>query len=249
MAEPVLVARRLRAPGLPPAIAALAPTLDFSLAPGTICCLIGAPDTGKTAWLRTLAAVEPPAGGELWIAGNDCAVPNAAAWRRLRAKAAYVSAATPLLSVLNGLANVMLPAQYHGVASSTEISRRAFTWLERLGWDGPLDRLPAYLTRHQRCLLTLARCLVLDPAVLFVNEPFHLTDADGWRHLASVFVSLSRESGLTQVMLTHDLPFVRHHAGRILLTGSSGIREYADWPAVAAADSFREIADLTISEA
>jgi len=251
---PVLVARRLRAAHLPPAIAAAAPTLDLDLPAGEICCLIGPQDTGKTAWLRTLAAVEPPAAGTLTIAGLDARPADAAAWRRLRARAAYVSEGTALLSVQNALSNVMLGAQYHGVASGTGLRERALGWLERLGWDGPLDRLPAHLSRHQRCLLMLARCLMLDPVALFINEPFHLTDADGWRHLARVFTRLAREHGLALVMLTHDLPFVQRHAGRILFTSPAGIREFRSWPAFVACgdpavDAFCGTADLAFSGA
>ena len=251
---PVLVARRLRAAHLPPAIAAVAPALDLDLPAGEICCLVGPPDTGKTAWLRTLSAIEPPAAGTLQIGGLDARAPDAAAWRRLRARAAYISEGTALLSVQNALSNVMLGAQYHGIASGTELRERALAWLDRLGWEGPLDRLPAHLSRHQRCLLMLARCLMLEPVALFINEPFHLTDADGWRHLARIFTRLAREHGLVLMTLTHDLPFVQRHADRILFTSASGIREFRSWQAFVASgdpaiDAFCATVDMAFSGA
>jgi ABC-type polar amino acid transport system ATPase subunit len=253
-AAPVLVARGLRAARLPAGIALASPALDLELEAGAICCLIGPQDTGKTAWLRTLAAVEPPAAGTLTIVGLDARPADERAWRRLRARAGYVGESTPLLSVQNALSNVMLGAQYHNLAGGTELRRRALAWLDRLGWDGPLDRLPAHLSRHQRCVLMLARCLLLEPAVMFVNEPFHLTDANSWRELARIFLMLAREHGIAQVMLTHDLPFVQRNAGRILFTGAQGIRAFAGWAAFAACgdaevDAFCQTADLAFSGA
>jgi ABC-type transporter Mla maintaining outer membrane lipid asymmetry ATPase subunit MlaF len=235
MAAPLLVARKLIPSALPREWLTPAHALDLALERGTICCLIGPQGGGKTAWLRALAAVEPPAEGELTIAGRYCSNLAYEAWRRMRPQIAYIGASAPLLSVLNGLANVTLPAHYHRIGSTEAIRAKALAVLERLGWQGPLDVLPAYLDEHQRRLLALARCLILDPHILFIDEPFRMTDVAGWHHMGSVFVDLAHERKIALVVVTHHLPFVRRHADRILFTSRAGVRDYAGWSALAAA--------------
>jgi polar amino acid transport system permease protein len=236
MAAPVLAARGLVPAALPREWLTAAHALDLALEPGTICCLVGPQGGGKTAWLRALAAVEPLATGDLSIAGSYCAGLAYETWRRLRPRIAYIGESAPLLSVLNGLANVTLPAHYHRLGSTEAIRAKALGILEAVGWHGPLDVLPAYLDEHQRRLLALARCLILDPQILFIDEPFRMTDVAGWHHMGSVFVSLARERRLTQVIVTHHLPFVRRHADRVLFISRAGVREYAGWAAFAGAD-------------
>ncbi len=234
MTTPVLLARKLL-----PAVLPVAPTpdhaLDLTLEPGTICCIVGPPNSGKTAWLRTLAAVDPPASGELTLAGQDAVRLSREAWRRLRPRVAYVGAGAPLLSVVRGLANVTLAAHYHQTGDNAAIRAKAMVLLKRLGWRGPLDVLPAYLEEHQRLLLALARCLILDPLILFLQEPFRMMDVAGWHPFGSVLIDLARERGLAQVVATHHLPFVRRYSDRILFASQAGVREYAGWSEFSAA--------------
>ncbi|MBI2383711.1 MAG: ATP-binding cassette domain-containing protein [Gammaproteobacteria bacterium] len=210
--------------------------LDFAAGGGTLSCLVGPRGCGKTAWLRCLAAIDPPVAGTLSLDGCDCGGLSLDAWRRLRLRAAFLGPTTPLLSVLGALANVMLPAQYHRLGTNDAIRRKAFGLLERLGWEGPLDALPAHLSRHQRRLLALARCLILDPVILFVDEPFDMSDVDGWHPLADVFAELRRDRGLTQIVITHHLPFVHRHADRILFACPGGLLDFAGWAPLAASD-------------
>lgn len=227
MAAPVLVARGLLPAGLP--AGADSQPLDLTLEPGTICCIVGPPSSGKTAWLRTLAAVDPPAAGELTLAGQDAVHLNRVQWLRLRRHVAYVGAGAPLLSVVRALANVTLAAHYHQIDGNEAIRAKALSLLGRIGWRGPLDALPAYLDDYQRLLLALARCLILDPSLLFLHEPFRMMDVSGWRSFGSVLVGLAHEGGLAQVVATQHLPFVRRCADRILFVGGGPVREFSGW--------------------
>lgn len=226
MADFPLECAGLRAAGLPRAPQDL---LDLNLAAGTIACLVGPPESGKSTWLRTLAAIDPPAEGSLKIDGVDCTTLDRPTWLKLRTRVAYLGGSTALLSVLTALANVMMPAQYHARGSSEAIREEAMTWLERLGWSGPLDALPAHLSQFQRCQLLLARCLMLEPAVLVINEPMELTDIGSWPYLSALLSALARGQGLALVVLTHDLRFAQTHADRVLYTGAGGIRHYRSW--------------------
>ena len=110
-----------------------------------------------------------------------------------------------------------------------QVRQDALKLLERLGWHGDLTLLPAFLDEHQRRLLALARCLILKPVVLFVDEPFRMSDVSGWRHFGAVFEGLRRDDALAVLMVTHNLPFVREVDARVLFCGPQGPRMFAHW--------------------
>ena len=209
--------------------------LDLALEPGTVCCIVGPPHTGKSAWLRALAGIEPPAQGRLTLAGEDVAALDARQWRFLRRRVAYIGANPALLSVLRANDNVTVAAHYHRIADGAQIRAKAQGLLDRLGWHGALDVLPAYLDGRQKLLLALARCLILDPLILFLHEPFRMIDVAAGRGFGAMLAGLARDGGAAQVIVTQQLAFVRRWASRILFTGRGGLSVHDGWGAFAAA--------------
>ena len=234
-AAPILVARNLVPDGVTSAA-----TLDLEVRRGEMICLVGPKGTGKTQVLRALAGLDPPAAGSVDLLGRRTDGLDSKAWLDLRRRAAFISSDAPLLSVVDALVNVTLPANYHAIAPSAQVRVDAHNLLERLGWHGDLTLLPAFLDEHQRRLLALARALILKPVILFVDEPFRMSDVSGWRHFGAVFEGLRRDDGLAVLMVTHNLPFVRESKARILYCGPQGTRMFAHWR------EFAQDADPTI---
>lgn len=227
----VLEARGLRPRGVDGA------PLDLSLEAGTICCIVGPPQHGKAAWMRALSSVEPPAQGELRIGGEDVSTLDERGWRKLQQRVGYVGADPALLSVLSAGDNVTVAAHYHRLGDNAALREKAQHLLERLGWQGALDALPAYLNDWQRLLIALARCLMLDPLLLFVHDPFRKVDVAAARGFGTMLAGLSRERGVAQVIVTQHLPFVRRWANVILFAGSGGLSMHKGWtPFAASAD-------------
>lgn len=230
---PIIVARGLVAEGLQGTPLAAHP-VELAVGRGEMVCLIGPKATGKTQLLRALAGLEPPAAGTVDLLGRRTAALDAAGWLDLRRRAAFITSDAPLLSVVEAVVNVTLPAIYHRIGEPATIRADAIALLDKLGWEGDLTLLPAFLDEHQRRLLALARCLILNPVVLFVDEPFRMIDVSGWRHFGAVFEGLVRDDRLAVLMVTHNLPFVRASNARILYCGSAGARQFASWDALAA---------------
>lgn len=128
--------------------------------------------------------------------------------------------------------NVMLPALYHQLGTSDEIRVRAHEMLEFLGYDGSMDLLPTYLNQHQRLLLAIARCLMLSPQLLFLDEPFHMTDEICRRLEAEIYRRLAVEQRMTIFIATHNLGFVKRHADEILFVHRDGIWKFEGWQAM-----------------
>ncbi|HEY3645581.1 MAG TPA: ATP-binding cassette domain-containing protein [Gammaproteobacteria bacterium] len=209
--------------------AALQHPLSIDVKAGETVCLVGPNGGGKTAYLRALAAVDKPAAGTLTLLGKDSSRLNTDAWRALRLRAAYVLEGAPLLSVVNGLINVTLPAMYHRLGSATQVAAAAQELLKFLDYPGRQDLLPAYLNQHERLLLAIARCLMLSPELMFLDEPFHMTDNACREREAAVFRRLTRDKGLAVLIATHNLGFVRRHADKIVFLHPQWVGSFDGW--------------------
>ena len=201
---------------------------------GDTVCLVGPNGGGKTAYLRALAAVDRPAAGAVRLLGKDAARLGGDAWRALRLRAAYVLEGAPLLSVVNGLINVTLPAMYHRLGTASQVASAAQEVFKFLDYPGRQDLLPAYLNQHERLLLAIARCLMLSPELMFLDEPFHMTDNACREREAAVFRRLTREKGLAVLIATHNLGFVRRHADQIVFLHPQWVGCFDGWKAFSA---------------
>jgi len=215
---------------------AFAHALSLEVASGETVCLVGPNGGGKTAYLRALASVDVPADGSLDLFGRNALGLDGIAWRALRLKAAYVGEGAPLLSVVNGLINVTLPAMYHRLGSASQVQAAAQDILKFLDYPGRQDLLPAYLNQHERLLLAIARCLMLSPELMFLDEPFHMTDNACREREAAIYSKLTRERGMGLLIATHNLGFVRRHADRIVFTHPAWVGVFAGWKAFNASD-------------
>lgn len=212
-------------------------SLDLAMPAGRMLALVGPAGAGKTTWLRTLAAVDPAAAGNLTILGEDTNTLDEDAWRRLRCRAAFVCMGAPLLSVLDGLNNIMLPALYHHTGTTEQVRARAKEVLEFLGYAGDTNRLPAYMSQHQRLLLALGRSLMLAPQLMFLDEPFYMTDDASRRSEAQIYQRLVHERNMSILVATHNLGFVKRFADQILFVQEKCLWTFDTWQAFAASKS------------
>ena len=210
-------------------------SLSYQTGSSRIVCLVGPDGAGKTTWLRMLAGVDLPAAGRLQLLGMDVMRLDTPAWRRLRCRAAFINAGAPLLSVVDGFSNVTLPALYHRLGTAAAVRVKALETLEFLGYTGRRDALPAFLNSHERLLLAIARCLMLSPELLFLDEPFHMADDACRRREAEIYLRLKRERNLTVLVATHNLGFVKRYADDIVFIHPQGAWPFPGWTDFAAA--------------
>jgi putative ABC transport system ATP-binding protein len=177
-------------------------------------CLIGPDSQRLSHYLRTLAGVEPPHSGELILFGRKLQSLDKKSWREQRQHIGYVSRTAPLLSVLRGLDNVMLPALYHKRMSRTEAREKAL-------------ELIADLSQQQRVQLAIARATILSPAVLCLEEPFYSLSL---AEQQPIFHYLMKRKGtIALVVATHNLRLVREAADQILFIGTEQLHHFDDW--------------------
>lgn len=222
-------------PASPSPLAEQGSGFTLQLAANSLTCILGPCDSGKTAYLRLLAGLDPPAGGSLRILGQDTAMLDRPAWRRLRQQAGYVLPNSALLSSQNVLQNVALPAQYHYQHSRDTLDhsvQRATALLEWLGYTSDLNDLPEHLPVYQQRLVAIARCLMLNPQMLFIDEAFAFMDARSCREIARRYLAIRSELNISLVLASYNLAFAKEHADQFIFTHPGGPKTYTDWESV-----------------
>ncbi len=201
---------------------------------GRTTVLIGPSGCGKSTLLRTIIALVQPDEGGVWF--NDEPVTPANALR-VRQRMGYVIQSGGLFPHLTARENVLLMSRH--LRRDDAVAATRLDELTELVHLEPelLDRYPAQLSGGQRQRISLMRALMLDPAVLLLDEPLGALDplirADLQRDLREIF----RELGKTVVLVTHDMgeaawfgdSIVLMRAGAVVQQG--GIRDLLERPA------------------
>lgn len=196
----------------------------------TLTCLLGAQGL-RTSCLRVLGGVDPPQEGDLRLLGHQAGRLNAASWLILRRRIGFVSRTAPLLSVLNGWRNVTLPALYHRMGDAQAIEARARALLECLDYDANHGVLPAYMSYMQRQHLAIARALMLQPDVLFIDDPFN--GLEPWEQdlMRTYLTGPARGEGRALVIASHDMRYVRDHGDVIVFVKPGEALVFTGWQA------------------
>jgi len=197
---------------------------DFSLhvAKGETLSVLGPSGCGKTTLLYLLAGLLQPRSGLLAVDG--------APLRRPRPRTGLVLQDLGLLPWATVRENACLgltirrfygPDVRHAPAGETlspiEAETRVNGWLRRLGLEGLQSRYPSQLSRGQRQRTALARTLVLQPDLLLLDEPFSALDAPTREELQRTMAELHHETGLTRIIVTHDIEEAVMMGRRILV--------------------------------
>ena len=201
------------------------PEINLSLEHNTLACLVGPSDSGKTLCLRLLGGLDAPASGSLEIFGRDVWRLDDASRRLLRRRIGYVLPNSALLSSADAMQNLILPADYHQLDSAEGIERRARRLLEWLGYPSGYNSRPAAELPpcHQR-MVAIARCLMLDPEILFVDDAFVLCDPELRSGLARRYLDMKNRLNMTLVLATDDMEFARRFADVLLYILPQGLR-------------------------
>jgi putative ABC transport system ATP-binding protein len=189
--------------------------------------LIG-PDSARLCrYLRTLAGVEPPQHGDLLLLGKTLKNMDKKDWREQRQHIGFVARNAPLLSVLPAIDNVMLPALYHKRMTRAVAREKTIELLVEIDCNGDFHKLPAYLTQQQRLQFAIARATILDPAILFAEEPFFGMSLAEQQPIYQYLVNSISKRAL--VAATHNLRLVRESATQIIFLGKKQVQHFSSW--------------------
>lgn len=169
---------------------------------GEILTLLGGNGSGKTTLLRLLGLLVRPARGLLLFGGEEVDFGNSRRLLELRRRMASVMQ-QPLLCRMSVRRNVALGLRFRGLPKP-ETERCVDAWLKRLSIAHLGGRPASKLSGGEAQRTSLARAMVLDPEILFLDEPFGSLDAPTRQSLLQEFQAVLAESGVTAVFATHD---------------------------------------------
>jgi tungstate transport system ATP-binding protein len=175
--------------------------VGLSLQPGRTLALLGPNGSGKSTLLRVLALLERPDAGRLTLLGQQVSA-HPASRLALRRRMATVFQA-PLLTDATVAENVALGLRFRGVTGSGA-SARVTRWLERFGIGHLARQRARTLSGGEAQRASLARAFVVEPELLFLDEPFASLDLYGREVLALELEAILRESKIATVLVTHE---------------------------------------------
>lgn len=193
-------------------IQVISPT-DLSIVPGEIVALLGPSGSGKSTLLRMLTGLSRPSAGEVYWHGRPIAQSDS--------NVSIVFQSFALFPWLTVLENVEAPLQAKGIAPE-ERTRRAMKMLDTVGLDGFQSAYPKELSGGMRQRVGFARALVVEPEVLFMDEPFSALDVLTAENLRSELLELWHNHTMPTksiFIVTHNIEEAVLLADRIIVLG------------------------------
>ena len=190
---------------------------------GDVVCIIGPSGSGKSTFLRCLNRLETPDSGQILLDGVDLTDPRTDLDRQ-RMKMGMVFQQFNLFPHMTVLKNLTLAPMLLKKESQQTAEQRAMTLLDRVGLADRAGEYPARLSGGQKQRIAIVRALCMEPEVLLFDEPTSALDPEMVGEVLDVMKELA-QSGMTMVVVTHEMGFAREVASRVLFMDQGVIME------------------------
>jgi putative glutamine transport system ATP-binding protein len=197
--------------------------IDLEVPTGQKLVVIGPSGSGKSTLIRCMNMLEKPSSGQVIVDGVELTAHRAPV-AKVRQSVAMVFQSFNLYPHKTVLENVTLaPIVVKGV-SKDEATESAFRYLDRVGLREKADKYPAQLSGGQQQRVAIARALNMHPKVMLFDEPTSALDPEMIQEVLEVIIDLAH-SGMTMVVVTHEMGFARKAADRVIFLDDGLILE------------------------
>ena len=191
---------------------------------GQVICVIGPSGAGKSTFLRCLNALEQPTGGQVLFEGQELTGMTDKQLDQIREKMGMVFQGFNLFPNMNVLKNILIaPVKVRGIAED-QAKQTALKLLKQVGLEDKADQYPDQLSGGQKQRVAIARALAMDPEVMLFDEPTSALDPEMVEEVLKVMRDLAA-SGMTMVVVTHEMGFAREVADQIWFMADGYIQE------------------------
>ena len=197
--------------------------IGFAVDKGDVISIIGASGSGKSTLLRCINLLETPNSGEILFNGSNVLArgTNAA---RYRTHVGMVFQSFNLFSNMTVLENCMVGQVRVLRRNRADAKARAMQYLEKVGMAPYVNAKPRQISGGQKQRVAIARAMAMDPDVLLFDEPTSALDPEMVGEVLTVMQNLA-ESGMTMLVVTHEMAFARDVSTRVMYMGDGVILE------------------------
>ncbi|GAA3890016.1 amino acid ABC transporter ATP-binding protein [Gibbsiella dentisursi] len=197
--------------------------IDLTIDKGELVCLIGASGSGKSTLLQCINGLENIQGGEIVVDGVSVHA-GATNINQLRRKLGIVFQQYNAFPHLNALENVALAPQVVAKMGKKQATALAHKHLEHVGLGAKARMMPSQLSGGQLQRLAIARALAMEPSYMLFDEVTSALDPELVGEVLAT-MRLLKSEGMTMVVVTHDINFVRESADRVAFLHQGNVCE------------------------
>ena len=190
---------------------------------GEVVVVIGPSGSGKSTFLRSLNLLEKPTSGQILFEGADITDPKCD-MNLHRQKMGMVFQQFNLFPHMTVLKNITLAPVKTGKLSPAEADKKALELLKRVGLPDKANSYPDMLSGGQKQRIAIARAMAMEPDVMLFDEPTSALDPEMVGEVLTILQELAK-SGMTMVVVTHEMGFAREVGSRILFIDQGRIQE------------------------
>lgn len=180
---------------------------------GECIAIIGPSGTGKSVFLRSLAMLETPDQGNIYINGTDITRKHVNL-NHIRTKMGMVYQGFHLFSHLTVLDNITLAPRWVKKTDKREARNKALELLNMVGLVDKAQSYPHQLSGGQQQRIAIARCMAMEPEIMLMDEPTSALDPTMTREVLAIIRKLVK-TGFTMLIVTHEMDFARDIADRV----------------------------------
>jgi phospholipid/cholesterol/gamma-HCH transport system ATP-binding protein len=198
--------------------------LNLTVKRGEVLGIVGGSGSGKTTLLRELLMLQRPDSGSIRIFNQELMTASQKTLVSIQQRWGVLFQQNALFSSLTVLENVSFPLQEHTALDEDTIKQLALLKILMVGLPAEAAaQYPSELSGGMQKRAALARAIVLDPELIFLDEPTAGLDPDSAAGLDELVLNLQSTMGLTIVMVTHDLDSLWHVTNRVAFLGEGKV--------------------------
>jgi len=178
---------------------------SFEIERGEIFVIVGFSGAGKSVSLKHMVRLLTPDSGRVWVGDDVVSEARGSELERIRARFGYLFQSGALLQWLDVGQNVGLPLREHTKMADAEIDEQALEKLKLVNLGDAWDKMPDNISGGMRKRVALARALITKPEIILYDEPTSGLDPVTSRQIDSLIETTREETGVTSIVVTHDL--------------------------------------------
>ncbi len=190
---------------------------------GDVVAIIGPSGCGKSTFLRQLNLLEHPTSGDILLDGKSILAKNVSK-PEIRERIGMVFQQFNLFKNMTALKNIMFAPVKLGRLSKADAEARAKELLKRVGLLERADHYPAQLSGGQQQRVAIARAMAMQPEAILFDEPTSALDPEMVGEVLKIMKDLAK-SGMTMIVVTHEMSFAREVANRVLFFADGYVKE------------------------